>query len=79
VALPGGTLFMTLLLSFPYDTLQIGSAALLSMYLVVKYLGKEWINKLLGWYFAVTGVASVWKVCQAIDGAPVHLSDIHED
>jgi minor histocompatibility antigen H13 len=33
------------------------------MYLVVKYLGKEWINWLLGGYFALTGVASVWKVC----------------
>jgi hypothetical protein len=44
-------------------TIQIGSFALFGMYLVVKYLGKEWINFLLGWYFAITGVASVWKVC----------------
>ncbi|EIN11583.1 hypothetical protein PUNSTDRAFT_131744 [Punctularia strigosozonata HHB-11173 SS5] len=38
-----------------------GSITLFGMYLVVKYLGKEWINWFLGWYFAITGVASVWK------------------
>jgi minor histocompatibility antigen H13 len=36
---------------------------LFGMYLVVKYLGKEWINRILGWYFAATGVAAVWTVC----------------
>ncbi|KAG6812609.1 hypothetical protein H0H92_001960 [Tricholoma furcatifolium] len=39
----------------------IGSIALLGFYLVIKYLGKEWINWLLGWYFSFTGVASVWR------------------
>jgi hypothetical protein len=28
----------------------MGSVALFGMYLVVKYLGKEWINIILGWY-----------------------------
>ncbi|KAJ8514467.1 hypothetical protein ONZ45_g8024 [Pleurotus djamor] len=40
----------------------IGSATLFGLYLVVKYLGPEWINWLLGWYFSIAGVASVWKV-----------------
>ncbi|KAF7428124.1 hypothetical protein PC9H_007343 [Pleurotus ostreatus] len=39
----------------------IGSATLFSLYVVVKYLGPEWINWLLGWYFSLAGVASVWK------------------
>jgi minor histocompatibility antigen H13 len=29
--------------------------------LVIKYFGKEWINWLLGWYFSIAGVGSVWK------------------
>lgn len=32
------------------------------MYVVVKYVGKEWINWLLGWYFSIAGAGSVWKV-----------------
>ncbi len=43
-------------------SVQIGSATLFSLYVVVKYLGPEWINWLLGWYFSLAGVASVWKV-----------------
>ncbi|KAL0956599.1 hypothetical protein HGRIS_002736 [Hohenbuehelia grisea] len=39
----------------------IGSVTLFGLYLVVKYLGPEWINYLLGWYFSLAGVASVWK------------------
>jgi len=39
----------------------MGSMALLGLYTAVKYFGKEWINWLLGWYFSVTGVGSVWK------------------
>ncbi|KAJ6625663.1 peptidase A22B, signal peptide peptidase [Mycena sp. CBHHK59/15] len=39
----------------------IGSVTLLGMYAVVKYCGPEWINWLLGWYFALAGVGSVWK------------------
>ncbi|KAH7914137.1 signal peptide peptidase-domain-containing protein [Hygrophoropsis aurantiaca] len=42
---------------FPF----IGSAALFGMYTIVKYFGKEWINWLLGWYFTIAGVGSVWK------------------
>jgi minor histocompatibility antigen H13 len=41
--------------------LQFGSVALFGLYMVVKYFGKEWINYLLGWYFSVAGVWSVWK------------------
>ena len=41
---------------------QLGSVTLFGLYLVVKYLGKEWINWLLGWYFSIAGVGSVWKV-----------------
>jgi len=38
-----------------------GSMALFSLYMVVKYFGKEWINYLLGWYFSLAGVGSMWK------------------
>lgn len=44
------------------DWTQFGSCALFGLYLVVKYLGKEWINWLLGWYFAIAGVGSCAKV-----------------
>ncbi|KAI9572203.1 signal peptide peptidase-domain-containing protein [Boletus coccyginus] len=39
----------------------VGSVVLFGMYVVVKYVGKEWINWLLGWYFSVAGAGSVWK------------------
>ncbi|PPR07823.1 hypothetical protein CVT24_003100 [Panaeolus cyanescens] len=39
----------------------IGSAALVGLYGIVKYLGETWINWLLGWYFAFAGVGSVWN------------------
>ncbi|KIY53112.1 peptidase A22B, signal peptide peptidase [Fistulina hepatica ATCC 64428] len=39
----------------------IGSVVLFSLYLVVKFLGTEWINFLMSIYFSVTGIASVWK------------------
>ncbi|KAF6761175.1 signal peptide peptidase-domain-containing protein [Ephemerocybe angulata] len=39
----------------------IGSFALVGLYLIVKYFGKEWINWFLGWYFSLAGVGSVWK------------------
>ncbi|KAF8517665.1 signal peptide peptidase-domain-containing protein [Gautieria morchelliformis] len=44
----------------------LASAALLGLYLVFKYLGKEWVNWLLGWYFAVIGVGTVWKTSAAL-------------
>ncbi|KAF8161064.1 peptidase A22B, signal peptide peptidase [Crassisporium funariophilum] len=39
----------------------IGSVALLGLYTIVKYLGEKWINWLLGWYFSLAGVGSVWN------------------
>ncbi|KAF7315733.1 Sec7-like domain belongs to guanine nucleotide exchange factors [Mycena indigotica] len=39
----------------------IGSLVLVGLFFVVKYLGAEWINILLGVYFSVAGVAAVWK------------------
>ncbi|KAN0090857.1 Signal peptide peptidase domain containing protein [Tylopilus felleus] len=39
----------------------VGSVALFGLYLVVTYVGKDWINWLLGWYFSIAGVGSVWK------------------
>ncbi|KAI8587491.1 signal peptide peptidase-domain-containing protein [Geranomyces variabilis] len=38
-----------------------GSAALLSLYLVFKYLNKEYINALFTAYFSILGVGAVWK------------------
>ena len=43
------------------ENMQIGSVVLFGLYLVVKFLGVEWINWLLGWYFTIAGVGSVWK------------------
>lgn len=40
---------------------QFGSVALFGLYTIVKYFGKEWINYLLGIYFSLAGVGSVWK------------------
>ncbi|KAL0581319.1 hypothetical protein V5O48_000695 [Marasmius crinis-equi] len=37
----------------------IGSVVLFGLFLVIKYIGKEWINWLLGWYFSFAGVGSV--------------------
>ncbi|KAI0036854.1 signal peptide peptidase-domain-containing protein [Vararia minispora EC-137] len=37
----------------------LGSAALLGLFLVIKYLGKEWINWLMGWYFSFAALYSV--------------------
>ena len=45
---------------------QIGSVALFGLYMVVTYVGKEWINWLLGWYFSIAGVGSVWKVRRSL-------------
>ncbi|KAG9081600.1 hypothetical protein FS749_007547, partial [Ceratobasidium sp. UAMH 11750] len=39
----------------------IGSVVLGGFYLAFKYLGDEWINKLMGYYFLVTGVVCVWN------------------
>ncbi|KAJ4483461.1 peptidase A22B, signal peptide peptidase [Lentinula aciculospora] len=39
----------------------IGSVVLFGLFVVIKYFGKEWINWLLGWYFSVAGIGSVWK------------------
>ncbi|KXN90625.1 Minor histocompatibility antigen H13 [Leucoagaricus sp. SymC.cos] len=39
----------------------IGSAALLGLYMVVKYFGTDWINWFLGWYFSIVGIGSIWK------------------
>jgi len=39
----------------------VGSVVLFGLYVVVTYVGKEWINLLLGWYFSVAGVGSIWK------------------
>ncbi|KAK7045582.1 hypothetical protein VNI00_007414 [Paramarasmius palmivorus] len=39
----------------------IGSVVLFGLFLVIKYFGKEWINWLLGWYFSLAGVGSVFR------------------
>ncbi|KII92377.1 hypothetical protein PLICRDRAFT_154841 [Plicaturopsis crispa FD-325 SS-3] len=44
----------------------IGSVVLFGLYTIVKYFGKEWINYLLGWYFSVAGVGSVWNSLIAV-------------
>ncbi|KAK7692618.1 hypothetical protein QCA50_004250 [Cerrena zonata] len=39
-----------------------GSVVLFGLYMIIKYVGKEWINWLMQWYFTITGVGSVSKV-----------------
>ncbi|KAG7449554.1 peptidase A22B, signal peptide peptidase [Guyanagaster necrorhizus] len=39
----------------------IGSGTLLGLYTIIQYFGKEWINWLLGIYFSIAGMGSVWK------------------
>ncbi|PWN47210.1 hypothetical protein IE53DRAFT_262438 [Violaceomyces palustris] len=43
-----------------------GSAVLFGMFLVFKYLNKEYVNMLLGFYFGVVGVLAVTKVLVGI-------------
>lgn len=42
-----------------HDLQQLGSVLLVGLFLILKYLGKEWINWLLSFYFAVVGLYSV--------------------
>ncbi|KAJ3724448.1 peptidase A22B, signal peptide peptidase [Lentinula raphanica] len=39
----------------------MGSVVLFGLFVVIKFFGKEWINWLLGWYFSIAGIGSVWK------------------
>lgn len=39
----------------------IGSVALFATYLLVQYFGKEWLNRLLGWYLSFVGAGCVWR------------------
>lgn len=59
----------------------IGSVVLFGLYLVVKFLGVEWINWVLGWYFTIAGVGSVWKcsisICKSSFG-PKRWSNFHK-
>ncbi|KAI6169310.1 signal peptide peptidase-domain-containing protein [Pisolithus thermaeus] len=45
----------------------VGSVALFGTYLLVQYFGKEWLNRLLGWYLSFVGAGCVWRclVCLA--------------
>ena len=40
----------------------IGSVVLFSMFLVFKYLDKTWVDRVLGFYFAVVGIFAVSRV-----------------
>ncbi|QRW24174.1 signal peptide peptidase domain-containing protein [Rhizoctonia solani] len=44
----------------------LGSIMLGGLYLAFKYLGEEWINKLLGYYFCVMGTGCVWSCLLSI-------------
>ncbi|KAF7288634.1 Sec7-like domain belongs to guanine nucleotide exchange factors [Mycena chlorophos] len=44
----------------------IGAVTLLALFFSLQYFGPEWINFLLGWYFAIAGVAAVWKALIAV-------------
>ena len=42
-----------------HGIMQIGSVVLVGLFLVVKYLGKEWINWLMSLYFGLAGLYGV--------------------
>lgn len=44
----------------------IGGSVLLGFYFAMRYLGREWINWIIGWYFAATGVLAVWKTSTSL-------------
>ncbi|EKM80937.1 hypothetical protein AGABI1DRAFT_56125 [Agaricus bisporus var. burnettii JB137-S8] len=44
----------------------LASGALLGLYVVVRYLGTEWINWCLNWYFSIIGFGSVWKSSRSL-------------
>ena len=44
----------------------VGSLALFSIYLAFKYLGKEWVNFLLGFYFSLVGLITLSIFCLPI-------------
>ncbi|KAJ1662516.1 hypothetical protein GGF38_003323 [Coemansia sp. RSA 25] len=61
-----------------------GSAALFSMYVIFKYLNKDWVNFLLSSYFAVLGVAALTqlgvRVAKGVTGVKLplyHLNLVH--
>ncbi|KAJ2701673.1 hypothetical protein H4218_001273 [Coemansia sp. IMI 209128] len=61
-----------------------GSAALFSMYVIFKYLNKDWVNFLLSGYFALLGVAALTqlgvRVVKGVTGAKLplyHLNLVH--
>ncbi|KAJ7594136.1 signal peptide peptidase-domain-containing protein [Mycena floridula] len=47
---------------FPF----LASGALLGLFVVIKYLGTDWLNWALRWYFALTGWAACWRSTVAL-------------
>ncbi|KAJ2806599.1 hypothetical protein H4R20_001629 [Coemansia guatemalensis] len=58
-----------------------GSLALFSLYMIFKYLNKEWVNFLLSGYFALLGVAALTQVTvrtvKGISGIKLPLYHLH--
>ncbi|KAJ2156703.1 hypothetical protein GGF46_005010 [Coemansia sp. RSA 552] len=58
-----------------------GSAALFSMYLIFKYLNKDWVNLLLSGYFALLGTAAVAqtavRLVKSLTGIKLPLYHVH--
>ncbi|KAJ2608766.1 hypothetical protein H4S08_004325 [Coemansia sp. RSA 1365] len=58
-----------------------GSLALFSLYMIFKYLNKEWVNLLLSGYFALLGVAALTQVTvrtvKGISGIKLPLYHLH--
>ncbi|KAJ2721232.1 hypothetical protein GGI07_004107 [Coemansia sp. Benny D115] len=58
-----------------------GSAALFSMYMIFKYLNKDWVNYLLSGYFALIGVAALTqlgvRIAKATTGVKLPLYHLH--
>ncbi|CDO69363.1 hypothetical protein BN946_scf184961.g5 [Trametes cinnabarina] len=57
--------------------MQIGSAVLFGLYLIVKYFGKDWITWMLRWYFTIAGVGSVGKSLIALSRWTIGSSRWH--
>lgn len=53
----------------------LGSCMLFGLYLLLKYLGPEWVNEILRYWFAIMSWVAVFKVKSPLDIEYVHSTD----
>jgi len=55
----------------------LGSCMLFGLYLLLRYLGPEWVNEILRYWFAFMSWGAVFKVICALDIQYVHITDYY--